>query len=44
MRIATVMGWNEEQTAAELEVFENERAAFLRKPSRAGSFLEAAAD
>jgi glycerol-3-phosphate dehydrogenase len=44
MRIATVMGWNEEQMAAELEVFENERAAFLRKPSRVGSFLEAAAD
>jgi hypothetical protein len=38
------MGWNEEQTAAELEAFENERAAFLRKPSRGGAFLEAAAD
>jgi len=44
LRIATVMGWNEEQTAAELEAFENERAAFLRKPSRGGVFLEAAAD
>jgi glycerol-3-phosphate dehydrogenase len=44
MRIATVMGWNEEQTAAELEIFENERAAFLRKPKRPGAFLEAAAD
>ena len=44
LRIATVMGWNEVQTAAELEGFENERAAFLRKPSRGGVFLDAAAD
>ena len=42
-RIATVMGWNEETTAAELEAFEIERAAFLRKPARGGA-LEAAAD
>lgn len=44
MRIATVLGWNEELTSAELEAFEMERAAFLRKPARGGSFLEAAAD
>ena len=44
MRIATVIGWKDEQTAAELENFETERAAFLRKPTRGGSFLEAAAD
>jgi glycerol-3-phosphate dehydrogenase len=44
MRIATVMGWTEEQTATELENFETERATFLRKPSRGGTFLEAAAD
>jgi glycerol-3-phosphate dehydrogenase len=44
MRIATVMGWNEEVTAAELEGFELERAAFLRKPSRGSAILEAAAD
>ena len=44
MRIATVMGWNEGMTAAELEAFEMERAAFLRKPSRGRAILEAAAD
>jgi len=38
------MAWSEARTAAELEAFELERAAFLRKPSRAGSFLQAAAD
>ena len=43
-RIATVMGWNEETTAAELEAFEMERAAFLRKPAPGGVMLEAAAD
>jgi len=43
-RIASVMGWNEARTAAELEAFELERAAFLRRPSRAGTFLQAAAD
>lgn len=45
MRIATVMCWSESQTAAELEGFENERAAFLRKPARNSAvLLEAAAD
>jgi glycerol-3-phosphate dehydrogenase len=43
-RIATAMGWNEEQAAAELEAFETERAAFLRKPTRADAILQAAAD
>lgn len=44
MRIATVMRWNEAQSAAELENFENERAEFLRKPARRNVLLEAAAD
>ncbi|MBZ5705564.1 MAG: glycerol-3-phosphate dehydrogenase/oxidase [Acidobacteriia bacterium] len=44
MRIGTVMGWNEHQAAAELEAFETERAAFLRKPTRVDLMLEAAAD
>jgi len=43
-RIGAVMGWNESRTAAELEAFEIERAAFLRKPARADIVLEAAAD
>jgi len=43
-RIGAVMGWNETQSAAQLEAFESERAAFLRKPARLGSVLEAAAD
>ena len=43
-RIGAVMGWNETQSAAQLEAFESERSAFLRKPARVGSVLEAAAD
>jgi glycerol-3-phosphate dehydrogenase len=43
-RIGAVMGWNETQSAAQLEAFEIERGAFLRKPPRVGSVLEAAAD
>jgi hypothetical protein len=43
-RIGAVMGWNEHQAAAELEAFETERAAFLRKPSAMNTVLEAAAD
>jgi glycerol-3-phosphate dehydrogenase len=44
MRIGVVMGWNEHQTAAELETLETERSAFLRKPARVDQMLEAAAD
>lgn len=44
LRIGAVMGWTEEQTAAELESFETERAAFLRKPTYNKMLLEAAAD
>ena len=43
-RVGSVMGWNEEQTADELESFETERAAFLRKPSHNRVLLQAAAD
>jgi glycerol-3-phosphate dehydrogenase len=43
-RIGAVMGWNEEQTAAELEAFETERSAFLHKPARMNMALPAAAD
>ena len=43
-RIGAVMGWNEQQAAAELEAFESEREAFLRKPSAMNAILEAAAD
>jgi glycerol-3-phosphate dehydrogenase len=43
-RIGAVMGWKETQSAAQLEAFESERAAFLRKPPSVGSVLEAAAD
>ena len=43
-RISAVMGWDEHEAAAELEAFEIERAAFLRKPSAMNAVLEAAAD
>jgi len=42
-RIATVMGWNEEETGAHLEALEMERGAFLRKP-RANVRMATAAD
>ena len=44
LRIGAVMGWTESQTAAELESFETERTAFLRKPAYNKLLLEAAAD
>jgi glycerol-3-phosphate dehydrogenase len=43
-RIRAVMGWNDGQAAAELEGFETEREAFLRKPPRMEAALLAAAD
>jgi glycerol-3-phosphate dehydrogenase len=43
-RIATAMGWNEEEAAGELEALEIERAAFLHKPAHARAMIEAAAD
>jgi glycerol-3-phosphate dehydrogenase len=42
--IAAVMGWSDAQAAAELEAFEIERAAFLRKPAQLNTLLEAVAD
>jgi len=44
LRIGAVMGWSEQDLGANLESFETERAAFLHKPARSGSALEAAAD
>ena len=43
-RIGAAMGWNDAQSAAQLEAFEIERAAFLRKPARMDAAVEAAAD
>jgi hypothetical protein len=38
------MGWNQQTLGANLESFEMERTAFLKRPSRTASPLEAAAD
>ena len=43
-RIGAAMGWDESQSAAQLEAFEVERSAFLRKPARIDTTLDAAAD
>jgi glycerol-3-phosphate dehydrogenase len=43
-RISAALGWDEHKTAAELEAFECERTAFLRRPAESGVLLEAAAD
>ena len=43
-RIGAVMGWNDAQCATQLEAFEVERSAFLRKPTLVDSAVEAAAD
>jgi glycerol-3-phosphate dehydrogenase len=44
LRIGAVLGWSERDLGANLEAFETERTAFLRKPARASATLEAAAD
>ena len=44
LRIGAVMGWNDQEFGANLEAFETERTAFLQKPARNVSTLEAAAD
>jgi glycerol-3-phosphate dehydrogenase len=44
LRIGAVMGWKEQEFGANLEQFETERTAFLQRPARSGSALEAAAD
>ena len=42
-RIGAALGWNDAQTATQLEAFEIERSSFLHKP-QATAVLEAAAD
>ena len=43
-RIGAAMGWDESQSAAQLEAFEIERAGFLRKAAAMNTPIEAAAD
>jgi glycerol-3-phosphate dehydrogenase len=42
IRTAAAMGWNDMQLGMELEAFENERTAFLRKPGSTEPILAAA--
>jgi glycerol-3-phosphate dehydrogenase len=44
LRIGAVLGWNEQSLGENLESFEMERTAFLKRPSRSGATLELAAD
>ena len=44
LRIGAVLGWNDQALGENLESFEMERGAFLHRPSRGISALEAAAD
>ena len=44
LRIRTVLGWDEQAMGANLEAFETERTAFLRRPAINPAALEAAAD
>jgi glycerol-3-phosphate dehydrogenase len=44
LRIGAVLGWKEQDLGSNLDAFETERTAFLKKPSRGASALEAAAD
>ncbi len=44
LRIGAVMGWNQQALGSNLESFEMERTAFLRRPARQTSTFEAAAD
>ena len=44
LRIGAVLGWDEQALGANLESFEMERSAFLHRPARNTSALEAAAD
>jgi glycerol-3-phosphate dehydrogenase len=43
-RIGAAMQWTHEQIASELESFENERSAIMKKPVMAAAALDAAAD
>jgi hypothetical protein len=38
------MGWKEQEFGSQLEQFETERSAFLKRPTLGTSALEAAAD
>jgi glycerol-3-phosphate dehydrogenase len=44
LRIGAVLGWNDHDLGSNLEAFETERQAFLCRPARSISVLEAAAD
>ncbi len=44
LRIGAVMGWNDQALGSNLESFEMERSAFMKRPSRGTATLEAAAD
>ena len=44
LRIGAVLGWNDLALGANLEAFEVERTAFLKRPAQHTSVLEAAAD
>ena len=44
LRIGAVLGWNEQALGENLEAFETERTAFMKRPSRGPAALEAAAD
>jgi glycerol-3-phosphate dehydrogenase len=44
LRIGAVMGWNDQALGSNLESFEMERGAFMKRPSRGSASLEAAAD
>jgi glycerol-3-phosphate dehydrogenase len=44
LRIGAVLGWNEQALGENLESFETERTAFMKRPSRGTIALEAAAD
>lgn len=44
LRIGAVLGWKDQDLGSNLEEFETERTAFLRRPARVNSELEAAAD
>jgi glycerol-3-phosphate dehydrogenase len=44
LRIGAVLGWNEHTMGENLESFEMERTAFLRRPSSNTAALDAAAD
>src|SRR5579871_1333631 len=44
LRIGAVLGWNEQALGSNLESFEMERTAFLKRPAQSSPALEAAAD